>query len=210
MKRYFLTLLLILLSFKVVTAQFIVKATPFVLLKNQIVNLNAELSLPSDPRFSLNFGIAKNLIIKGNLQGNTPNLEIDLAKSSSGFALEPGIREYIMPTKTQYEGLYLGLFSSFRFSHAYYYETVTVNNNLMRTAGTIDQNNLVAVMGLELGYQFFLGAQKNIAIDIYAGIGAKNTSYKLNSKNLLYTNVSSSNTTGIATRGNISLGYLID
>ena len=189
--------------------QFIIKATPFVLLKNQIVNVSGEFKTPALPNFSFTFGIANNFTIKENLQNTNPDLLIDLSKSSSGFSIEPGIRQYLLRTRSPFEGLYAGVYSSFRYGYSFYNEAITINNIQTPTMGTIQQNTLVSVVGLELGYQFLLGAEKNIAIDVFAGLGAKNTSYNRVAKNMVYYTVTNSTNQGISTRGNISIGYLI-
>lgn len=190
-------------------AQFIIKATPFVLLKNQIVNVSGEFKTPALPRYSLTFGIANNFTIKENLQNTNPDLLIDLSKSSSGFSIEPGVRQYLLPNNSPFGGLYAGIYSSFRYSYSFYNEAITINKVQTLTMGTIHQNTLVSVVGLELGYQFLLGAEKNIAIDVFAGLGAKNTSCSRITRNLVYYTVPNSSKQGISTRGNISIGYVI-
>lgn len=132
-------------------AQFVIKATPIVLFKNQIVNVSGEFKTPALPNFSFTFGIANNFTIKENLQNLNADFLIDLSKSSSGFSIEPGIRQYLLPMRSPFEGLYAGVYSSFRYGYSFYNEAITINNIQTLTMGTVQQNTLVSVIGLELG-----------------------------------------------------------
>lgn len=189
-------------------AQFVLKATPFVILKNQVVNISGEFAIPSLPNCSYSIGLAYNFTVKNDLSDKYKNLRLDTARSFSGFSIEPSFRKYLLPEKKKFEGLYTGIYSSFRYSHSYYSETETTNS-MSYTGGSIRQNTYTAVVGFDIGYQFRLGKQKNFIIDIYTGIGGKTAFYNRNTNLLQNVNILNTFQNGIATRGNVSIGYIM-
>jgi hypothetical protein len=183
------------------------KATPFVILKNQVVNISGEFAIPAAPNFTFTVGLANNFVYKGQLSDSL--LILNNARSFKGLSIEPSLKYYWAPRKNQFEGFYTGIFSSFRYSTSFYDEMFNVNGIQTPTNGSIRQNTLVSVVGLEIGYQFLLGPRKDIAIDLFAGLGAKHTTYNRFGYSLQNHSVESTSSNGIATRGNISVGYII-
>jgi hypothetical protein len=188
-------------------AQFVLKATPLVILKNQIVNISGEFAIPTAPDFTFTVGLANNFVYKGELTDSL--LILNNARSFKGLSIEPELKYYWAPRKNQFEGFYTGIFSSFRYSTSFYDEVFNVNGIQTPTNGSIRQNTLVSVVGLEIGYQFLLGPRKDIAIDLFAGLGSKHTIYNRYGYSLQNHSIESTSSNGIATRGNISVGYII-
>jgi hypothetical protein len=67
----------------------------------------------------------------------------------------------------------------------------------------------MAVVGFGIGCQFRFGAQKKFIVDLFAGVGGKSTFYKRRSLDLQNVSIPNNFDNGFASRGNVSIGYII-
>ncbi len=217
MKKTILLFSIVLASFAA-SAQFAIKYTPIVFLRNMKYTVHAEYMIPNSPRISVALGFSQNLIPKSsgleNLAGGT-YFQQNLNNSNAGFSLDPEVRIY---TRKNMEGLYFGLYSSQRFSSSSLDE---YNDYLMDpvdstyyyanpTGGVQDLNTRVSIYGAQIGYQKFQGKDDRFIIDVYAGGGTKITSRKYTDGNsMLVGGFANSTKNGIALRLNFSIGFLL-
>jgi hypothetical protein len=217
MKKTILLFSIVLASFAA-SAQFAIKYTPIVFLRNMKYTVHAEYMIPNSPRISVALGFSQNLIPKSsgidNYSGGT-YFQQNLNNSNAGISLDPEVRIY---TRKNMEGLYFGLYSSQRFSSSsldeytdylmdpvdstYYYANPT--------GGVQDLNTRVSIYGAQIGYQKFQGQNDRFIIDVYAGGGTKITSRKYSDGNSMlaggYVNEVKNS---IALRLNFSIGFLL-
>jgi hypothetical protein len=200
------------------SAQFAIKYTPIVFLRNMKYTVHAEYMIPNSPRISVALGFSQNLIPKSsgldNYAGGT-YFQRNLNNSNAGFSLDPEVRLY---TRKNMEGLYFGFYSSQRFSSSvldeysdylmdpvdstYYYANPT--------GGFQNLNTIVSIYGAQIGYQKFQGEDDRFIIDVYAGGGTKITSRKYSDGNsMLLGGYENGVKSGIALRLNFSIGYLL-
>ena len=217
MKKTILLFSIVLASFAA-SAQFAIKYTPVVFLRNMKYTVHAEYMIPNSPRISVALGFSQNLIPKSsgidNYSGGT-YFQQNLNNSNAGISLDPEVRIY---TRKNMEGLYFGLYSSQRFSSSsldeytdylmdpvdstYYYANPT--------GGVQDLNTRVSIYGAQIGYQKFQGKDDRFIIDVYAGGGTKITSRKYTDGNsMLVGGFANSTKNGIALRLNFSIGFLL-
>ena len=217
MKKTILLFSIVLASFAA-SAQFAIKYTPIVFLRNMKYTVHAEYMIPNSPRISVALGFSQNLIPKSsgidNYSGGT-YFQQNLNNSNAGISLDPEVRIY---TRKNMEGLYFGLYSSQRFSSSsldeytdylmdpvdstYYYANPT--------GGVQDLNTRVSIYGAQIGYQKFQGKDDRFIIDVYAGGGTKITSRKYTDGNsMLVGGFANSTKNGIALRLNFSIGFLL-
>jgi hypothetical protein len=104
------------------------------------------------------------------------------------------------------DGFFLGLYSSQRFSSVDFKETVfssPESNKIMPL------RTHVGIYGLQLGFEKLFGKNDRVVFDFYFGLGAKITSRKFDTSDLIGPGFENNSTFGIATRGNIAIGYAI-
>jgi hypothetical protein len=219
MKKTILLFSIVLASFAA-NAQFAIKYTPIVFLRNMKYTVHAEYMIPNSPRISVALGFSQNLFPKSSGQdadeaprGNY--FEQNLDNSNAGISLDPEVRIY---TRKNMEGFYFGLYSSQRFSSSqldeytdylmdpadstYYYANPT--------GGFQNLNTRVSIYGAQIGYQKFQGKDDRFIIDVYAGGGTKITSRKYtNGNSLLAGGYVNEVKNGIALRLNFSIGFLL-
>jgi hypothetical protein len=217
MKKAILLISIVLVSFAA-SAQFAIKYTPLVFLRNMKYTVHAEYMIPNSPRISVALGFSQNLVPKSsgleNYGGGT-YFQRNLDNGNAGFSIDPEVRMY---TRKNMEGLYFGLYSSQRFSSSsldeytdylmdpvdstYYYANPT--------GGVQDLNTRVSIYGAQIGYQKFQGKDDRFIIDVYAGGGTKITTRKYSDGNsMLVGGFSNSVKSGIALRLNFSIGFLL-
>lgn len=217
MKKTILLFSIVLASFAA-SAQFAIKYTPIVFLRNMKYTVHAEYMIPNSPRISVALGFSQNLIPKSsgidNYSGGT-YFQQNLNNSNAGISLDPEVRIY---TRKNMEGLYFGLYSSQRFSSSSLDE---YNDYLMDpvdstyyyanpTGGVQDLNTRVSIYGAQIGYQKFQGKDDRFIIDVYAGGGTKITSRKYTDGNsMLVGGYGNSTKSSIALRLNFSIGFLL-
>ena len=205
------------------SAQFAIKYTPLVFLRNMKYTVHAEYMIPNSPRISVALGFSQNLVPKSsgleNYAGGT-YFQRNLNSGNAGFSIDPEVRIY---TRKNMEGLYFGLYSSQRFSSSsldeytdylmdpvdstYYYANPT--------GGVQNLNTRVSIYGAQIGYQKFQGKDDRFIIDVYAGGGTKITSRKYSDpaastgNSMLVGGFTNSVKSGIALRLNFSIGFLL-
>jgi len=217
MKKSLLFLSIVLFSLSA-SAQFAIKYTPLVFLRNMKYTVHAEYMIPNSPRISVALGFSQNLIPKSsgleNFGGGT-YFQRNLNKGNAGFSIDPEVRMY---TRKNMEGLYFGLYSSQRFSSSSLDEYADYLMNPVDstyyyanpTGGVQNLNTRVSIYGAQIGYQKFQGKNDRFIIDVYAGVGAKITSRKYSDGNsMLAGGLTNSVRNGAALRLNFSIGYLL-
>ena len=217
MKKTILLFSIVLASFAA-SAQFAIKYTPLVFLRNMKYTVHAEYMIPNSPRISVALGFSQNLFPKSSGLDSTAGgtyFQQNLNKSNAGISLDPEVRVY---TRKNMEGFYFGLYSSQRFSSSqldeytdyimnpadstYYYENPT--------GGFQDLNTRVSIYGAQIGYQKFQGKNDRFIIDVYAGGGTKITSRRYtNGNSMLVGGYQNGVKNGIALRLNFSIGFLL-
>ena len=200
------------------SAQFAIKYTPLVFLRNMKYTVHAEYMIPNSPRISVALGFSQNLFPKSSgldSKAGGTYFQQNLNKSNAGISLDPEVRIY---TRKNMEGFYFGLYSSQRFSSSqldeytdyimnpadstYYYENPT--------GGFQDLNTRVSIYGAQIGYQKFQGKNDRFIIDVYAGGGTKITSRRYtNGNSMLVGGYQNGVKNGIALRLNFSIGFLL-
>ena len=217
MKKSLLFLSIVLFALSA-NAQFAIKYTPVVFLRNMKYTVHAEYMIPNSPRISVALGFSENLVPKSsgleNFGGGT-YFQRNLNNGNAGFSIDPEVRMY---TRKNMEGFYFGLYSSQRFSSSsfdefadylmdpadstYYYANPT--------GGVQNLNTRVSIYGAQIGYQKFQGKSDRFIIDVYAGGGTKITSRKYTDGNsMLVGGFTNSVRNGVALRLNFSIGYLL-
>jgi len=225
MKRILLTVALVSSAF-LMQAQLAIKVSPFTFPRNMYFTGHVEYLIPNTPRVSAAIGVSPN--ISYSLLEDTDNDGLyyyskDEAISHPGFSIDPEVRVY---QRKNMEGAYAGLYSSFRSSwgtNNEYADRIedpadTTGNTFLYlnpTGGTQKFNTLITVVGVQVGYQKFLGPGDRILFDFYAGFGKKIASWNYSSdQNLLGSGLESNVSPGtgiesIALRANLSIGILL-
>jgi hypothetical protein len=170
-------------------------------------------------KYTVSLGLSPNLLPKaeGDLMDKQPNadstffydFDLDEAHSKSGFSIDPEFRMY---TDEVFDGFYVGVYSSQRFSSARLLEMETPANDSLATAtgGYQELKTHIGVYGLQLGFEKLFGGRDRFVFDAYFGIGYKYTD-RMYAKgvNLVNQPLFDSNRRTIATRGNVSFGIRI-
>jgi hypothetical protein len=210
-KQYALSFLFILGIAFTTFGQLAIKITPVTVLKNQYAVLGVEWFLPKQDQISIGLSVGKNIVNKGaGLDGLDDIFDLDDydytqidETSKPGWAIDPELRWY---ADKQMDGFFLGLYSSQRFSSVDFKETVfssPESNKIMPL------RTHVGIYGLQLGFEKLFGKNDRVVFDFYFGLGAKITSRKFDTSDLIGPGFENNSTFGIATRGNIAIGYAI-
>jgi hypothetical protein len=170
----------------------IVKITPIVQLKGQLIELNYERSLGGN--FSAGIGIAPIIFkpILGSLLYPPTNFNL-------GWAFDPEIRWYAKSDKVM-DGFFIGLYNSSRFSSWTGLSTVDILNS-NSTEKSIKNSKFI--YGFQLGTERMMG--KHFVFDFYAGLGYANSIYKVTDLNTKVETIDK--VPGINLRLNIAFGY---
>jgi hypothetical protein len=207
-------------------AQLAIKVTPLTFPRNMYFTGHVEYLIPGTPRVSAAIGVSPN--ISYSLLEDTDNdgfyyYSKDEEISHPGFSIDPEVRIY---QRKNMEGAYAGLYGSFRSSWGTNNEytdriedpadtTGTTYLYLNATGGTQKFNTLITVVGVQVGYQKFLGPGDRILFDFYAGFGKKIISRNYSSdQNLLGSGLENNVSSGtgiesLALRANVSIGILL-
>jgi hypothetical protein len=186
----------------------IVKVTPVTVLRNMWFTVHGEYAISSS--VSLGLGISPNMIPKGEGFFDL-NTEYNLveAKSKAGLSVDPEFRWY---SDNMMDGFFVGGFTSFRFSKSYFeYDPdyfFDWDDELYDDKGEYAElRTMVAVVGPQFGWEKLLGKQDRFVFDGYIGVGLKlfNRQYS----GPAASEFTSGMTPGVATRGNVSIGYRI-
>jgi hypothetical protein len=213
MKKQYTFTFLVLLGLTFTTfGQIAIKLTPVGVLKNQYAVLGVEWFLPKQDQISIGLGVGKNILNKGaGLEGLDDffleeNYYYDQIESTSkpGWAFDPELRWY---ADKKMDGFFLGLYSSQRFSSVDFAEIA--NTGIAESNKIMPLKTHVGIYGLQLGFEKLLGKNDRFVFDFYFGLGAKLTNRKFDVSNLIGQGYESSNSFGLATRGNIAIGYAI-
>lgn len=198
---------------------FVLKVSPMTLLRNMWFTGYGEYALHDLGKYTVSLGLSPNLLPKaeGDLMDKQPNpdstffydFDLDEAHSKSGFSIDPEFRMY---TDEVFDGFYVGVYSSQRFSSARLLEMETPANDSLATAtgGYQELKTHIGVYGLQIGFEKLFGGRDRFVFDAYFGIGYKYTD-RMYAKgvNLVNQPLFDSNRRTIATRGNVSFGIRI-
>lgn len=193
-------------------AQFALKVTPFTLTRNMMFTVHGETALPGTENVSICLGLSPNLFPKSlGLANDSINgyyYNADFSQSWKGFSIDPEVRYY---GRKMMEGMYVGLYGSFRFSSAKileYHDKDTTSTYFNPTGGSQKLNTLVSVYGVTVGYQKVYGKNDGFLLDVYGGYGKKITTRTFEPGEQLHTAGFTKQTdVGNALRLNVSLGY---
>jgi len=182
-----------------------VKVTPIAFARNMWITLHGEYALPTKNKLTVGLGISPNIIPKIPLLG-MDGTDMILEKSKAGISIDPEIRMYADDVM---DGFFFGLYSSQRFSKSHFEDNTTeyidsFTSNDVTYSWTMRAR--VGVYGAQLGWEKLLGKRDRFVVDAYLGLGLKFVSYKIIEGEA---DLQDFNTGGIATRGNVSLGYVI-
>jgi hypothetical protein len=197
----------------------IVKATPVTVLRNMWFTVHGEYAISSS--VSLGLGISPNMVPKGKgldeaFDDDSFSYIVDLDESKAGLSFDPEFRWY---SDNMMDGFFVGAYSSLRFSGAVLtdegsmgYWTFDWNTGEdVYVEGTadkkVDLKTLVTVLGPQFGWEKLLGKQDRFVFDGYIGVGVKLTNRQYSGPNA--SDFESGMVPGIATRGNVSIGYRI-
>ena len=202
MKKHLLTLAALICA-SIVSSQIAVKITPFTFLKNQYFMLHGEYIIPGTEKLSIGLGIAPNMVPKTSFLDDLADIADDnyyyqynqdnwLENAKPGFAIDPELRWYF---KEAYEGFFMGLYSSQRFSSGVELEELYSKSH-------------ISIYGVQAGFCKTYGGDDNILLDVYFGAGSKNTNIKWTSKDLQGPGKMETDRSGIALRANVAIGYI--
>jgi hypothetical protein len=225
MKKHLLTLSALICA-TIVSAQFAMKITPITVLKNQYFMLHGEYIIPGTEKLSIGLGLAPNMVPKTSFLDDLADIADDnyyyqynqdnwLENAKPGFAIDPELRWYF---KEAYEGFFMGLYSSQRFSSGVELEELYSGPNpadplgfdlfLEPTGGIVSSKSHVSIYGLQAGFCKTYGGDDNILLDVYFGAGSKNTNIKWEGKDLKGPGKTETDRSGIALRANVAVGYI--
>jgi hypothetical protein len=225
MKKHLLTLAALICA-TIVSAQFAVKITPFTFLKNQYFMLHGEYIIPGTEKLSVGLGLAPNMVPKTSFLDDLGDLadanytysyddKLWLENAKAGFSFDPELRWYF---KEAYEGFFMGLYSSQRFSSGVRLEESYWGledptdpfsaYTFLDSPGYITSKSHISIYGLQMGFCKTYGGDDNILLDVYFGAGSKNTNIKWSGTNLVGPGRAEYNNSGIALRGNVAIGYI--
>ena len=216
MRRVYTACLLLCTFFA--SSQLAIKLTPLTVFRNMKYTLHGEYLLPESitGKYSISvaLGWSPNLFPKSSgldsdKKGNY-YYTINFNKSNAGFAIDPELRWYFKKPMQRY---FLGVYSSFRTSTSVieeYLNKDTSNTYFNPTLGYQNLSTLISVFGIQMGYQKVFGPDNRFILDTYIGFGNKITNrnydrgYQLSGPGYKSNIVS-----GIALRGNVSIGFLL-
>jgi hypothetical protein len=191
-------------------AQWAVKLTPITVFRNMLCTVHGEYAFAD--HFSFSVGLSKNLLPKSvsldtsmflvtapSSMTDTLTYSTNYDQSHAGFSIDPEFRYYF---KEKYQGAFVGLYSSQRFSDAQIDE---VNFWSYAPTGNYEKMNThVGVYGFEFGYDWLFN--EHWIVDLYTGFGYKVTTRNFENHDA-YMNMQDYSRSSIALRGNISIGY---
>lgn len=226
MKKHLLTLAALICA-TIVSSQIAVKITPFTFLKNQYFMLHGEYIIPGTEKLSIGLGVAPNMAPKTSFLDDLAdiadggyyyqyNQDNWLEGAKPGFAIDPELRWYF---REAYEGFFMGLYSSQRFSSGVKLEELytgledpndplSTNLYLDPTGGYVLSKSHISIYGLQMGFCKTYGGDDNILLDVYFGAGSKNTNIKWTGYNLEGAGRQETDRSGIALRANVAIGYI--
>jgi hypothetical protein len=226
MKKQLLTLAALICA-TIVSAQFAVKITPFTFLKNQYFMLHGEYIIPGTEKLSIGLGVAPNMVPKTSFLDDLEdvfdggyyyeyNQDNWLAGAKPGFAIDPELRWYF---KEAYDGFFMGLYSSQRFSSGVRLEELYTGKEdpldplsadliASPTGGYVLSKSHISIYGLQMGFCQTYGGDNNILLDVYFGAGTKNTNITWSKNNLEGPGRADTDRSSIALRANVAVGYI--
>jgi len=236
MKKTLLIISIVIMSLAV-SAQWAIKYTPVVLLRNMKYTIHAEYMIPNTPRISVAVGFSQNIRPRWEMWndetvGDSTYFQLNQKNSTAGFSFDPEIRFYDGWTGNlrnlihdesasrgysgNIEGGYFGFYSSQRFSNVQLdeYRDYTLNPTDSTyaysnpTGGLQNLKTHIAIYGIQIGRQQSFGRGDRLLFDVYVGAGVKLISRSFdNGNDALIEGFESTFEKDIALRANVSLAW---
>ena len=196
MKKIFVSFLFSIVLTSIYSQENIVKISPLVFTKGQILEVHYERHLFG--RFTAGAGIST-IFFSSSASG----LEYKPEKFNIGVAIDPEIRYYFKKKNDEntkpMDGYFMGLYNSTRISSYTSYDSFENPNST--TLNKINEN--ISIYGLQFGYEKKIS--ENLIIDLYTGFGSGTVKYLITNT---ITNQSMNTTKDAGNfRFNFSIGY---